>query len=250
MKKTLLFASLLLAVCTLISCESEKARYRKMLIDELELARTSLPESLSPGTSIMMTDMRLIGDTIMVWIESSQQDYNLYFSWSVETWNSDRQKARVLECFRNNSDDFQDILLKSETGFKYVFANSETGESFFEVGISPEELLEILRKMENGELQPYTLMEVTRMGIAKMQFPMQIDEDMWVTDAYIDGSNLFYECMIDAEIESSDIEASDIRELKAETLESLRRDVLFTANKDKGVSEGITSSTSSKTTAA
>ena len=207
---------------------------------EVQVDRASLPETVSTDPNVTMTDMYVEGDFIVTIFEISQQDFNDYLSYADDdVWNSDRQKARVLEGAMMNSDGFADILLKGEMGFKNIFTDRENGETLFQYSISPEELSELLRKMGNGEIEPYSIVETTRMEFAKMTFPIQIDEATWLTDAYIDGSNVFFEYVIDAEIDPTDIEASDIRGLKAEMLESLRENFYFTTNKKKGIKEGV-----------
>lgn len=39
--------------------------------------------------------------------------------------------------------------------------------------------------MENGEIEPYSLLEITKMELAKMEILSKMDEELWLTDVYI-----------------------------------------------------------------
>lgn len=39
--------------------------------------------------------------------------------------------------------------------------------------------------MENGEIEPYSLLEITKMELAKMEILSKMDEGLWLTDVYI-----------------------------------------------------------------
>ena len=237
MGKTMMLAVALCAACALASCD-EKAKYKKMIIDETEQTRASLPQVIMSGTTITWVDMRVVGDTIMMEYELSRQDYDYYYNGDfTQTMASDRAKAQFLEGLTDFG--LLDIIENSGMGFKYVLHNNENGQIFAELSIHPEEIKEIHGKMDKGEVESYTIMDQVRRNIAKLQLPMQVDEALWITDVYIDGTYVYYEYMLDMELEPSDIDAQTIKEEKASILQGLRDEPYIITWKDKATREGL-----------
>ena len=88
--------------------------------------------------------------------------------------------ARVIS---NVSSEAVDKFIEHGLGLKYIYTSEETGETLLEVEMSADKMKEIRDKVDSGELQPYTMIELSQMEIAKMEIPSQIEEGVWMTDA-------------------------------------------------------------------
>ena len=72
-----------------------------------------------------------------------------------------------------------------------------------------------------------------------MEIPSQIDEGVWLTDVYIRGNNIYYEATIENEIDPSDMSSSDLADMRALLIESLREEGLIILHKKELVKEGV-----------
>ena len=83
------------------------------------------------------------------------------------------------------------------------------------------------------------MIELSQMEIAKMEIPSQIEEGVWMTDAYIEGNKIYYIATIENEIDASDLSSSDLREMKEGLIEDLKNEGLLMAHKKEIVKEKI-----------
>ena len=90
-----------------------------------------------------------------------------------------------------------------------IYTSKGSREKLIEIEMSSEKMKEVRDKLESGEIEAYTFLEIAQMEIAKMEIPSQVDEGVWITDALlIDGHNLYFIATIEAELDSSDLSSS------------------------------------------
>lgn len=242
MKKSSLLLSLglvasLLLVLFLTSCGMNSAKSQKEreeILEEIMSYQDKLPFNI-PGTSITLTDIAVDNDIIVYTCRVGSEDWD-DMSLASEVSNTDRNMARVIS---NISSEAVDKFIVHGLGLKYIYTSEETGETLMEVELSADKMKEIKAKVNSGELQPYTMIELSQMEISKMEIPSQIEEGVWITDAYIEGNKIYYIATIENEIDPSGISNADLREMKEELIEDLKNEGLIMMRKTEIVKENI-----------
>lgn len=207
---------------------------RQKIFDELSLYKERLPYTI-PGTRFTITDIATEND-IVAYTCGIQSDEWEAMAMSKDIANSDKNLARVIS---NVSDDVVDKFIEFEIGIKYIYTSIETGEKLLEIEMSPEKLKEIRDKIKNGELEAYTLLEITQMELSKIDIPSQIDEGVWITDAYIKGHSICYEITVEAELNPYDFTPSNKAEMKKDLIESAKEEWLITRHKKEMIKENV-----------
>lgn len=204
------------------------------MISELESYKAQLPVEIN-GTGIFIDDILIKNDMI---VYSCQLPNEMWETMSLgkEAPTSDRNMARVIS---NVDNKFVQRFIDTGFGLKYIYKSSETGEILMEIEMSAEKLEEISNKLKNGQIEPYTMIELSQMELARMEIPSQIEEGVWLTDAYIKGNNIYYIATIENEIEKEDLSYADIEEMKEGCIEGIREEKLITMNKKEVIKENI-----------
>lgn len=231
-----LIASILF-VSFLISCGANSVKpqkEREEILNEIMSYKDKLPYNI-PSTSISITDITVDNDVIVYTCKVGSEDWDA-MSLASEVSNTDRNMARVIS---NVSSEAVDKFIEHGLGLKYIYTSEETGETLLEVEMSADKMKEIRDRVDSGELQPYTMIELSQMEIAKMDIPSQIEEGVWMTDAYIEGNKIYYIATIENEIDASDLSNSDLREMKEGLIEDLKNEGLLMAHKKEIVKENI-----------
>lgn len=203
----------------IISCgiKTSKSREREEIIKEIESYQSSLPY-LIPGTSISITNISIDNDIIIYTVIIGKEDWS-DLSLTSDIAGTDRNLARTIS---NVSRTAVDKFIEHNLGLKYVYTSSETGDILWEIEISAKKLKEIRDKVDSGELQAYTIIELFNMELAKMDIPSQIDEGVWLADAYTDGNKLYFIATVEDEIDSSAFSNFELGEMKKSLIEEIR----------------------------
>ena len=235
MRSTNLIALLLLLVlCSCNNVSKTKGNKREEILRELAYFQDRLPYTV-PGTRFTIKDISIDNDIVAYTCSVYDDDWKT-MSMESDVANSDRNMARVLS---NVSNEVVDIFIEHGIGLKYIYTSEETGKTLLEIEMSADKLKDIKDKVENGELEAYTILEIAQMELAKLEIPSQIDEGIWMTDAYIKGHNVYYVATIEAELEPSDLTSSDKAEMKENVLESLKGEWLIMNQKNEIIKENV-----------
>ncbi|MBR3455544.1 MAG: hypothetical protein IKH26_09505 [Bacteroidaceae bacterium] len=239
LNRTLMMTALVLVMATLFSCgKGGKKIIHQVKLKAVKKELTQLKKQMPievEGTGIIMTDVDL-KDDIVVYTAEVKEDIWDEISLDTEVANSDRNYARILSSIPESS---VKILTSYDLGLKYIYTSAETQEVLEEIEMSPEKLKEINDKVKSGELQAYTLLELSQMELEKMQFPIQIDEDIWMTTAYIKGHDICYEVTFDYEVDAAYISQADRAEMKDALIEGAREEQLITMYKKEMFNENV-----------
>ncbi len=232
------YLGLLFWACLVSSCGSPGKKQneieRQKLISVIESEKPRFPLEVGDGSGIYVDDVQIEKDMIVYSFLYPDEMLEV-ISLNKETSTSDRNLARTISYFGKLVQSYIDAGF----GLKFIYKSSETREVLMEIEMSPEKLEEISKKLQNGEIEPYTLIELTRMELARMDVPVQIDEGVWLTDAYVKGNNIYYIATIENEIDKENISYSDIEEIKEGCIESIREERLFAVHKEEIFRENI-----------
>lgn len=221
-----------LASCGINSAKSKKER--EEILKEIMSYQDKLPYNIA-GTSLSITDIALDNDIIIYTCNVGNEDWEDMFL-SSEASNADRNLARVISNVPSNEvDKFIDYGL----GLKYIYISDETGEPLLEVEMSAEKMKEIRDKINTGEIEPYSLIEIAQMELSKMDIPSQLEEGVWLSDAYIEGNIIYYIATIENEVDESDLSNADLREMKEGIIEDLKNEGLVMIHKKEIIKENI-----------
>lgn len=231
-------SAVFLAIILLCSCgnmvKKSKELEREKVLKEIEDYKSRLPYTI-PGTGITLTRIDVDKDIIVYSCRITKDNWDA-MSLASEMATSDRNIARVISNISNNA---VDKFIEYELGLKYIYISDETSEKLLEIEIPSQKLKEIKEKVDKGEVQAYTMIEISQMELAKLDIPSQIDEGIWLTDAYIKGSNVYYECTIENELDASDLSSEAIAELRASCIEGIKEEGMVMMHKKSIIKENI-----------
>lgn len=227
--------SLFLAGCNnSVSKARERENALKEIRGELENLKSSLPFKI-PSTDLWMTSLELEDSLLTCTCEMNKEDWNIY-SMPEKEANSDRNIARIIKSF---DPQMRHLLEKHNLGFKYVYTDKETKQILMSILISPQRLKEIKTKLDNGEISPYSLLELFEMEIRKYDIPCIIEDGVWLTDAYIKENCVYYEVTIEEELDLSDFNYSVLSEMKKELVAGLKETPLLLSYKNEMIGKRI-----------
>lgn len=159
-----LFVIILLTSCGMNPSKSTKER--EEILKEITFYQDKLPYNI-PNTSISITNIAVDNDIIVYTYKVGNEDREA-MSLAAEVSDTDWNMTRVIS---NVSNDAVDKFIEHGLGLKYIYTSDETGEIVLEVEMSAEKMKEIKNKVESREIQPYTMIEITQMELAKLDIP-------------------------------------------------------------------------------
>ena len=211
------FSLLLITILLLSSCAQNKKKTtiaREIFKKEIANEFKELPVSIN---GILLTDIDIEDDYIVYVADLTREEWADRFL-PYEATNSDRNIARIISGI---SAEILQKHIDNEVGVKYVYRDTDSKGIFTEIEVSHERMKEIKEKLVNGDIRPYTIMELLNIEISKYEYPAQIDENIWLTNAYIDGKNVFYEATIDGDLSDWILTDEEVEEVRQDVLESL-----------------------------
>lgn len=228
--------TLVLSSCVLKSSNknSDGLHDREMLEAELADFKRSLPYEIA-GNGFVVTNIEIVNDFIIYTCKVSKENWDA-MSLTQEVSSSERNIARAISNFDK---EMVTKFIKSGLGLKYEYVSKEDNRTLLKIEVQPDKLKDIFAKLERGEIEPYTLLELTKMELGKMEIPAQMGDGVWLTDAYIKGNNIYYIATFEYEVDKSNISTEDIEELKNSSIAALREEPLLTARKKELVKENI-----------
>lgn len=176
---------------------------RKKLIEVLEQERKQMPHTVLQGTSVCAVDAFVDEDTMVIVATASAQDCDAFFL-SDSLLKSERNIARILSYFDAK---IRVLMLNAKVGYKLVVLDDDNGETLRKLYVSPTRLSNILVKMRNGQIAPYSMRELAIMETESMQFPVEAEDGFWIVNAYVEGNDIVFE-YIDEELGAEDYDLS------------------------------------------
>ncbi len=230
--------ALLCAMSSLVSCGSGRKKpqadstARTAIIREVRKMKDRLPMRIA-GTDFTVLDVDLQGDEFVYVVsvpDSVWEEQGL----SQADANSDKNIARILS---NADETMVGKLIDARLGFKYVYRNGANDSTLMTLTLGADKMADVRRRVKEGTLEPFTMLELAEKEIARMKIPSLIGEGIWLTDAYIKNGNVYYEAMMEEETEPWD--GSVLSEVKGGIVEGLLMEPAFMQNR-KLIKEGDT----------
>ena len=227
--------TLILGSCGLKSSNKNSVdkHEREMVEKEIATLKQNLPYEIA-GKGFVMTNLEITNELVIYTCKVSKENWDAMFL-SQEVSSSDRNIARAISMDKETINK----LIRSGLGMKYIYVSQETNRTLLEIEVQPNKLKEISDKLEKGEIEPYTLLELTKIELTKMEIPSQIDEGLWLTDAYIKENNIYYIVTFEYEMDKSNISDDDIAEVKESCIAAIREDPLISSKKEELIKENI-----------
>lgn len=233
MKRLLLPLFVAISMLALTSCDGSKfskKHAREDILKELEELKSELPQETYGFTCV---DAKLEGDWIVFEYTCSQEDYDETMLTQIA--KNDRGLALFLTEFEEDGMDDLEHYIKNGFGIKYIFTEETSEKTILEVPMSAEKLKDITSRIKSGKLRPYTQLDIFKLEINEMQFPMPAEDGVTMTNAYVKGNSVFYILTIDTY--TSSISKSDIADMKQEMAEGLSEEMEYI--KDDIIKENI-----------
>lgn len=219
-------------LCSCGNTSQKAAKEREEILKELTSYQEKLPYTV-PGTKFTITDISVENDIVVYTCSVFNEDWDAMYM-SSDLVSSDRNMARVIS---GMSSDAVNKFIEHGIGLKHIYTSKETGEKLLEIEMSSDKLKEVRDKVERGEIEAYTILELAKMEIARMDIPSQVDEGVWITDAYIDGHNVYFIATIEAELDGSNLSSSDKEEMKESLIEGIKEEWLITRHRKEMIKE-------------
>lgn len=240
--KSLCFIAFSLLI--LVSCSGNKkqsdsydTRTRKELVDEIEKMKSYLPTQI-PNTPMTIEDVSIDGNIVELVYSMPKSFYELYeenMSSFSDVANSEKNVARL---FNLLNQEMVEKFIDAGVGLRCIYKCSDTGEILMTIEADCDRLKRVKEGVANGEIVPYSILEIFQMDIDKHEFPCEIEEGLWMTDGYIRGKTVYYIANLESDITSNDLSYSDIQEMKQGILEGLK-ETLVGLHKKEMAREGI-----------
>ena len=204
-----------------------------MIEAELADLRQELPYNIF-GNELVITDIDLSGDMIVCMAKASGE-----FAESIRSQEDCSSEQYIARMISNMGQEVISGLIKNGLGLEMVYESQDSNQTLLRIEVQPDKLKEVNNKLTNGEIKPYSLLELAEMELAEMEIPTQIDDGVWITDAYIQGNNVYYVGTFEFEVDKSNIYEEDIREMKESIIADLRGNHLIMAHEKEMVAENI-----------
>lgn len=201
---------------------------RAKITTEIEDLKSQLPISI-PNTPLKIEDIFIEGDYVVFVANATKEVLQDAFSFGTEYSNSDKHVARVLKDF---DPDVSKQYIKAGMGLKYIYKASDTGEIMSTIEIDCQRMEQIMQKISSGEITPYTSLEIFQMEIDSYNFPHEVEEGVWLTEAYIKGNTVFYFSTIDTDVTAADITDAYVAGMKEGILEGIKESLFSTHKKE------------------
>lgn len=231
-------ALLVLMVAFTTSClnnpTQQKAKVREQLQKEIKSFQKRLPLPVE-GTGISIIGMDLNDDIVVYTYSVSEEDWE-NMAGSEELANSDKNLARIVDNVPSAS---LDLFIKYGLGLKMIYKSKESGETLRELEIPADKLKEIKEKTSKGELEAFSFLELTKMELTEMKFPSELEDGIWMTDAYVKGNTVYYVVKIDRKIDPSALSSADKAEMKQQLIRDLKAENSIMIHKDEIVKEDV-----------
>lgn len=228
--------TLILVSCSLKSSNKNSfdKHERELVEDEIATFKQNLPYEIA-GKGFVMTNVEIANELVIYTCKVSKENWDAMFL-SQEVSSSDRNIARAIS---NMDKETINKLIRTGLGMKYVYVSQETNRTLLEIEVQSNKLKDVSDKLEKGEIEPYTLLELTKIELAKMEIPSQMDEGLWLTDAYVKDNNIYYIATFEYEVDKSNITDDDIAEVKESCIAALREEPLISSRKKELIKENI-----------
>lgn len=207
-------------ICT--GC-AEKNPHRAAICQEIEEMKSQLP--MEAG-SLTIREVNVKGD-LVVYECSVEEEADMIQSDSV--LNNDKNYARTLASM---DEKVVKGFIDAEMGVKYIYKNKE-GKNLSEMTISAQKMKEISGKLRTGEIQPYSVLEMSQVEIDQTQYPVKITDNLWLTDAMVKDNYVINVITLEAQAEKSDFTEDDWWEAKKNTVAGLRESPLIASGKQE-----------------
>ncbi len=218
----------------LVSCNNQKTGSisqadRLALNDELNSLRSQIPYELS-GTGIYITSAEVGDSCVELTIAVPQEIIDLIIS--VDYLNTDRSVSQAVL----GLGELCNYLVEKNVGITYRYENMSTGQELCTVVIGPERLKRVMTEVKSGDTQPYSLLEVCRIQASSAQYPIDMGDGTWMTNAYVEGNTIYYEYRCDFDFV---IDNETRRIIREEMENEIAGTPLFIYNKEKAINEDI-----------
>ena len=228
MKKQILSLAMILVV--LFACSDGKKELKR----EIDAFKKELPQAVE-GSDIKIVDIALIDDIVAYTYSCPKEVWDGMGLTSVVA-NSDRNLARLVSAIPEEQ---ISLFTKSNVGLRFIYKIEETHADALEIDMSPDKLKEVVAKVKNGEIKPYSLIEITEMQLARTEFPIKVDEGMWMTEAYAKDNKIYYVITLEYEIDPSAITPELLEEMKEEIIKGIREDRTMAISKNGMLKENV-----------
>lgn len=228
--------ALMMLAVSICSCDFISKKAKEEVRDELKEVLTDLSRELPMEViegHMTITDINLEGDFMVCTCEVSE---TIAMSMSETMASSDENLARVLE---GMDEDAVETFIDNGVGIKYVYYSQGTGDYLMEVSMSATKMKSLRNKMNAHTLQPNTLLDQMKAEVANMEFPMLIEEGLWLENAYVQGHDVCYVYSMEYEVDASTITQEDLQSTKAGCIEGLRDQPLISSRKNELKKERI-----------
>ena len=201
---------------------------RQEIIDEIDQMKLHLPTKIH-NTAITMEDVSLDEDIIEYIVSLPQSIFDDSMAFGSDVANSDKNIARMLNSVGKEQ---VDKFIQAGLGLRYVYRSSDTGEVLMTIEADCDRLKNVMDGVANGDIVAYSALEIFQMEIDKYEFPIEIEDGVWLTDGYIKGNTVYYIANLESDITSDDLSYSDILELKQNILDGLKESLVNVHKKE------------------
>ena len=192
----------------------------------IESYKKLLPYELM-DKDMTVTDINVEGNTVVYTISVQDKVWKT-MSIDKDVVNAEKDMARIISYIGK---ELVQNCIEDGMGIKYVYVSSDTKKVLKETEMSPGKLEEICKKIADGELPAYTMLEMSNFEHKKIEFPYEIGTYELVTDTYVEGNNIYYIVKCDFEADQSRVSSQDFQATKIIDIMRFREKALIFMHK-------------------
>lgn len=239
-KFELLFVFMLVSILQISCLTQGKNKDMKNIVEQedsvslIESYKKLLPYELM-DKDMVVTDVNAEGNSVVYTI--SVQD-KVWKSMSInkDVVNAEKDMARIISYIGK---ELVQNCIKEGMGIKYVYVSSNTKKVLKETEMSSDKLEEICKKIADGKIPAYTMLEMSNIEHKKIEFPYEIGDYELVTDTYVEGNNIYYIVKCDFEADQSRVSTVDFQTTKIIDIMRFREKALIFMHKKEIFEDNI-----------
>lgn len=212
-----------------------KEEYLQQLSESMRQLKAALPLDLA-GQQFIMTDVSVSGTTMTYTLEISEAIEKML---NDDASMTDQDLSEiVLSLGEESVADF----VEYGVSLRYIFLSINDKHKVLDVKLSPDRLKSVLEKTKSGEIQTNetsSFIESIKMEFVKMNFPVQVGDGVWLTEAYVEGNCLCYVQSFDSDIYKSAITEESVGQLRQMAVSSIKNMPVIALHKDSFLKEDI-----------
>ncbi len=191
MKKLSILSLVILTLLFSLSSCTKLSRQNVMKI--VEETKKGLPS----GNDYIMVDVNIKNDMVEFTYKLTEDGWR---DMRKLKGMEDSEEFKAMEISSIDDETIRNFI-DSDYGIKNVYYLQSTGKNVMTVEIPSSELADLYKKKQSGEIKVFSLLDMLKMEVEQTEYPVEMGEEICVSEGYVDGNNICYTIKIDKDMD-------------------------------------------------